>query len=1553
MIDISNKDILDIIFELTHIKDEEGNDVPHFCFASDIATDLEAKEEEIALIAAKDGYTIYKVFPGETMLGGLLIVADGCTIEPVEKMYKEFYGEVPEIAALELTDDDKLVEIQSDSDKLSEDLSGDLEKIIKEIVSKYEGESDSKLHIMDAEPDTFMHEYEDSDDIDFSKFMYHKEGEHEDDYGAMPPLVTFLLTGGLNGSGEWKDYLENISKLFKELEKETGLHIEIQTLDTDIPDDVWTAEVLMYKDAGGDLDESLSRLTESLTEKKKKTHINKVGDPNAKAMWGRTRHRVELPKKGKGSFKRHSKHKLHEIFVTPSEQDQNSFLNVLKGLGFIIESVTEENIDEDNAGDIHIQIYDGQEFPHSDGESVEETYYSNKEAIDGRMRELADTIHEYDASFEHKFRITYSIGFGGTTRSGVDCSGRVTAGIDMRAYWVEPELVDLNMVEDLDLSLVDPKEESKSYMDDIEAAFTKDGATVQFYTDINPRRQDAVWYMDEAVALINYGDIHIEILSCGELDLRREGENPIYYDDELEDAGYFEDDDLYGPDAGVSWEMNPWWDFRIWKGDDAREAEWGADMGYDCMYSLSEALDPQGWREVIDYYVQNYCEEEEAEIEEPLSEGNKKKNPLKAAAKKHAKTDKKGAIGWFIHPNVEQSIQHFNHVANGSAESTITAPAGLGEDISLDVMDRYEWSFELASNYRMMGYKFDDESGSYTNETYWTVKIPETCMKVSRDDYKTNKLLTMPKNKKVLEGVEEFFKQHKTAKYCIIGCRDVTQHRFVNVWRVLLEESLTSLDEAQDDYWVLSDGKNPKNSNVYTSIDNIEEFIARLESTKPHSYWELLHYVNGNPEKVWSTDDIKEDLDLDVMTVKNPRGIHFVAKPREDFMTKGSGWGRYRHRYPEFRMPANGKQIFKSLYRAGHYNLCDAAKKVVDKFFVDYPQNKYCVLLAYYNSNNKAVDASGESEGIWGNQLTEAAEKHDTLNPLLWDEGNKLKPEVREKILEISKDFTDGLEEDGIKFKLDDIVLVGSNCSYNYTDKSDLDIHLRMDTDSLECPDDLYPLLYSAYRSLYNNKMDIDFYGIPVEIYVETSDTEQMNDKESGEITEARKQSALKSNGIYSVLNDEWIKEPVKEDIPEIDQEAFENEFAKWEDRYFDIVGDSIFSEDDMDDIVEEALEKIKFYYAGPLYRFEHLFRRHWEAYTEAVTFKKAVNNFNAKAKEEFGFTYGARLNIDPNYIEVVESEPESEYDDVEPGSGRCEKCGRYLNDSGECPLCDLGDESVLDESVLDESVNADKIDEIEEFIEDIYDLRKESIANDGEYGIGNLVFKEIRNLGYLDNLKELKNALKSKKFSLPDIHPMDEHLSKEQLRKRVPEITEDDVRSWINNHSGWDMTIDPDTLSKADFANLPEGWVVTQNFGLDNLFDPKDYAGMTEFIKNVLLTYGDKYYIGTYKMRYGKNRGKIAIDVNKIIKDTREAIIDGIKNLQESIYRYDEYLFLTHGLISRRTGKKKPYPLAKDELKDYGLEDSIVSEPSDKCMTLELVDGLFPTNIPSTPKKK
>lgn len=121
-------------------------------------------------------------------------------------------------------------------------------------------------------------------------------------------------------------------------------------------------------------------------------------------------------------------------------------------------------------------------------------------------------------------------------------------------------------------------------------------------------------------------------------------------------------------------------------------------------------------------------------------------------------------------------------------------------------------------------------------------------------------------------------------------------------------------------------------------------------------------------------------------------------------------------------------------------------------------------------------------------------------------------------------------------------MLVGSNCSYNYNKDSDLDIHLRLSTKGFVCPDDLYPQLYSAYRSLFNKKHDISFYGIPVEIFVETA-----FDRDDAA------EQKLNSAGVYSVLFNRWLKKPEPAAIPEIDQNELDQLVAPWAERYLQI----------------------------------------------------------------------------------------------------------------------------------------------------------------------------------------------------------------------------------------------------------------------------------------------------------------------------------------------------------------------------------------------------------------
>lgn len=252
---------------------------------------------------------------------------------------------------------------------------------------------------------------------------------------------------------------------------------------------------------------------------------------------------------------------------------------------------------------------------------------------------------------------------------------------------------------------------------------------------------------------------------------------------------------------------------------------------------------------------------------------------------------------------------------------------------------------------------------------------------------------------------------------------------------------------------------------------------------------------------------------------------------------------------------------------------------------------------------DKALEDNNKS--IKYNVLGEKIEKHDILNPALWNDKEELKSKVKEKLLKVVDKFEESLKEDGLDIKVKDIVIIGSNASYNYTSNSDIDVHIIADTSEMEDPLNVLPIVYNAYKSLFNDKHDVMINDHEIEVYVEINAVN------------------AKSNGIYS-LNTGWIKKPDINSIPDIDEDAFDKLFTQWEDRYFSIV-------------------------------------------------KMDENSNNS----------------------------------------------------------------------------SDEMNEIDSLINDIYKLRQDSIANEGEYGLGNLVFKEFRNLGYLDNLKDIKTKLEDKEMSI------------------------------------------------------------------------------------------------------------------------------------------------------------------------------------------------------------
>lgn len=301
----------------------------------------------------------------------------------------------------------------------------------------------------------------------------------------------------------------------------------------------------------------------------------------------------------------------------------------------------------------------------------------------------------------------------------------------------------------------------------------------------------------------------------------------------------------------------------------------------------------------------------------------------------------------------------------------------------------------------------------------------------------------------------------------------------------------------------------------------------------------------------------------------------------------------------------------------GWQELIDQLKRTLKNWGYTTSDLQYFVNSVWLNSDYAAVMTKAFDNAAAGalieqvkaftkQELTEAIEKHDSLNSKLFTKEEVLKDKVRDKMLEIVDTFLADLKEQKIKIKVDDILLIGSNASYNYTKDSDIDLHIVANAKAVDYPAELGAAIYSAYRSLFNKSLDISLYDIPLELFVEIED------------------SARVSNGIYSVKKNKWVKKPVQEDIPEYNKDA-------------------------LDKLVDE-----------------------WE-----------------------------------------------------------EKCKKLIDD-----------------------IEADKLNDekkVVKMLEDIYEkLRKKGVAK-GEYAIENLAFKELRNKGYLDQLKEYRNELTSKRLSLEE----------------------------------------------------------------------------------------------------------------------------------------------------------------------------------------------------------
>tara|TARA_R110002126_G_scaffold281044_1_gene428701 strand:- start:1093 stop:1971 length:879 start_codon:yes stop_codon:yes gene_type:complete len=187
----------------------------------------------------------------------------------------------------------------------------------------------------------------------------------------------------------------------------------------------------------------------------------------------------------------------------------------------------------------------------------------------------------------------------------------------------------------------------------------------------------------------------------------------------------------------------------------------------------------------------------------------------------------------------------------------------------------------------------------------------------------------------------------------------------------------------------------------------------------------------------------------------------------------------------------------------------------------------------------------------------------DDLHPDFWEDG-KLKEAIRLRLITIAQDFFDKI---GVDAEVKDITFTGSLANFNWSNFSDIDLHIIADFKEVDDNIELVKEMFDAKRFMWNKTHDIHINDFEVEIYVQ-------DEAEPHE-----------SSGVYSVLNDEWLTEPNRREA-NIDWENVTKKALSLMDRIDRI--QAVFDKGEYQDVYDHTLkmkEKIRKFRSSGLQR--------------------------------------------------------------------------------------------------------------------------------------------------------------------------------------------------------------------------------------------------------------------------------------------------------------------------------------------------------------------------------
>jgi hypothetical protein len=156
-------------------------------------------------------------------------------------------------------------------------------------------------------------------------------------------------------------------------------------------------------------------------------------------------------------------------------------------------------------------------------------------------------------------------------------------------------------------------------------------------------------------------------------------------------------------------------------------------------------------------------------------------------------------------------------------------------------------------------------------------------------------------------------------------------------------------------------------------------------------------------------------------------------------------------------------------------------------------------------------------------KIVKSFKSKDSLSPDIFKRDGEsfvMLDEIRKKLLLACNDFLDSL---GVEFFIHDIILTGSLANYNWSEYSDVDLHILLDMDEFGSDDKNEILLRTIFKEFFDTKKD--YWNLKHDIKIKNFDVE---------IYVQDLKEPHTSSGVYSLIQNKWLIEP-EQTNPKID----------------------------------------------------------------------------------------------------------------------------------------------------------------------------------------------------------------------------------------------------------------------------------------------------------------------------------------------------------------------------------------------------------------------------------